>query len=180
MKFWPMNWGWEKSAQKWFQKTFRKTRRTSGRKGALFFWIKLKMTPIFRNMSLLVTRLGCLRCSETKRQSMEWHTSTSPRPKKARMAKSKIKCMLICFFDIHGIVHKEFVPQGRQTVNQYFYREVLERLRKRVIHVRPNIKNKWVLHHDNARCHTAISINNEVEQPSGLPTDKSQINVNAK
>lgn len=95
---------------------------------------------------------------ETKRQSMEWHTSTSPRPKKARMAKSKIKSMLICFFDIHGIVHKEFLPPG-QTVNQHFYREVLERLRKRVIRVRPNIKNNWVLHHDNAPCHTAISIN---------------------
>lgn len=56
------------------------------------------------------------------------------------------------------IVHKEFVPQG-QTVNQHFYREVLEKLRKRVIRVRPNIKNNWVLHHDNAPCHTAISIN---------------------
>jgi hypothetical protein len=28
---------------------------------------------------------------ETKRQSSEWHTSTSPRPKKARMSKSRIK-----------------------------------------------------------------------------------------
>lgn len=74
------------------------------------------------------------------------------------MSKSKIKSMLICFFDSQGIVHKEFVPQG-QTVNQHFYREVLERLRKRVIRVRPNIKNTWVLHHDNAPCHTAISIN---------------------
>lgn len=63
---------------------------------------------------------------ETKRQSMEWHTATSPRPKKARMSKSKIKCMLICFFDRHGIVHKEFVPQGR-TVNQHFYRKVLKK-----------------------------------------------------
>ncbi|CAK9827046.1 hypothetical protein ANTRET_LOCUS4785 [Anthophora retusa] len=25
--------------------------------------------------------------------------------------------------------------------------------------VRPNIKNNWVLHHDNAPCHMAISIN---------------------
>ncbi|XP_066261786.1 protein GVQW3-like [Euwallacea similis] len=95
---------------------------------------------------------------ETKRQSMEWHRLTSPRPKKARMSKSKIKCMLICFFDIQGIVHKEFVPEG-QTVNKHFYRKVLERLRQRVIRVRPNIKNNWVLHHDNAPCHTAISIN---------------------
>jgi len=52
---------------------------------------------------------------ETKRQSREWHTANSPRPKKARMSKSKIKSMLVCFFDSQGIIHKEFVPPG-QTV----------------------------------------------------------------
>ena len=36
---------------------------------------------------------------ETKRQSREWHTANPSRPKKARMSKSKIKSMLICFFD---------------------------------------------------------------------------------
>ena len=72
--------------------------------------------------------------SETKRQSKEWHTSASPRPKKARMSKSKIKSMLICFLTVKAIVHTEFVPQG-QTVNQFYYREILERLRKRVIRV---------------------------------------------
>jgi hypothetical protein len=35
---------------------------------------------------------------ETKRQSKERHTVSSPRPKQARMSKSKIKSMLICFF----------------------------------------------------------------------------------
>ena len=35
---------------------------------------------------------------DTKCQSREWHTANSPRPKKARMSKSKIKLMLICFF----------------------------------------------------------------------------------
>jgi hypothetical protein len=67
---------------------------------------------------------------DTKRQSLEWHTSNSPRPKKARMSKSKMKTMLICsFFDSQDIFHKEFVPQG-QTVNKQYYREVLERLIK--------------------------------------------------
>jgi len=75
---------------------------------------------------------------ETKRQSREWHTANSPRPKRARMSKSKIKSMLICFFDSQVIVHKEFVPPG-QTVNQTFYREVLERLREKVARVRPDI-----------------------------------------
>ena len=92
---------------------------------------------------------------ETKRQSKEWHTSASPRPKKAKMSKSKIKSTLICFFDSQGIVHTEFVPQG-QTVNQFYYREILERLRKRVARVRPSIANNWMLHRDNAPCHMAI------------------------
>jgi len=34
----------------------------------------------------------------TKRQSSELHTSQSPRPKKARMSKSRVKSMLIIFF----------------------------------------------------------------------------------
>ena len=54
-----------------------------------------------------------------KHQSREWHTANSPRPKKARMSKSKIKSMFICFFVSQGTVHKEFVPPG-QTVNQTF------------------------------------------------------------
>jgi len=74
------------------------------------------------------------------------------------MSKSKIKSMLICFFDSQAIIHKEFVPPG-QTVNQTFYREVLERLRKRVACVQPGIAHTWMLHHNNASCHTAVSIN---------------------
>jgi len=73
------------------------------------------------------------------------------------MSKSKIKSMLICFFDSQGIVHTEFVPQG-QTVNQFYYHEILERLRKRVVYVRPSNVNNWMLHHDNAPCHMAISV----------------------
>jgi len=65
--------------------------------------------------------------------------------------------MLICFFDSQGILHIEFVPQG-QTVNRFYYREILERLRKRVVRVRPSIANNWMLHHNNARCHMAISV----------------------
>ena len=61
-------------------------------------------------------------------------------------------------FDSHWIVNKEFVPPG-QTVNQTFYREVLGRLRKREARVRPGIALTGMLHHDNASCHTAVSIN---------------------
>jgi len=62
-----------------------------------------------------------------------------------------------CFFDSRGIVHKEFVPPG-QTVNHTFYKDLLERLRKRVQRVRTDIAHDWVLHHDNAPAHTALSV----------------------
>ena len=77
--------------------------------------------------------------------------------KNTRCVRKVMRLVTICFFDRKGIVHKEFVPPG-QTVNQVFYKSVLENLRKRVIRVRPEIADKWMLHHDNAPCHTAISI----------------------
>ncbi|GFT93225.1 HTH_48 domain-containing protein [Trichonephila clavipes] len=49
---------------------------------------------------------------ESKWQSSEWHTPSSPRPKKARMSKSKKRSMLNCYFDRHGVIHKEIVPPG--------------------------------------------------------------------
>jgi len=94
---------------------------------------------------------------ETKWQSSEWHMKSSPRPKKACMSISKVKTMIIVFFDSRGIVHKEFVPPGL-TVNHAFYKDVLERLRKWVQRVRTDIADDWVLHHDNAPAHTALSI----------------------
>jgi histone-lysine N-methyltransferase SETMAR len=104
---------------------------------------------------------------EKERRSLEWHTSDSPRPKNARMSKSKIKSMLICLFSSQGIVHKELLPQG-QTVNQFYYLEVLERLRKRVVRLRPSIANNWMFHHDNTPCHMAISVT-EFLAKNGIP-----------
>ena len=66
---------------------------------------------------------------ETKQQSLQWKSPNSPQPKKACQVHSNVKSMLIVFFDIQGIVHKEFVPPG-QTVNGKFYCEVLKRLRE--------------------------------------------------
>ena len=67
---------------------------------------------------------------ETKRQSAQWKTANSPRPKKFRHSKSRVKTMLLTFFDTRGILHYEFLPNG-QTVNQVYYLEVLERLREK-------------------------------------------------
>ena len=49
-------------------------------------------------------------------------------------------------FNWYGLQHVCY------TVNQVFYIYVIEMLGKRVIHVRPDIVDKWIQHHDNAPC----------------------------
>ncbi|GFX25331.1 hypothetical protein TNCV_1274911 [Trichonephila clavipes] len=57
----------------------------------------------------------------------------SPRPKKARQMQSKIKVILIVFFDAVGIVHDEYAPQG-QTVNKEFYLDSNEKITRGFSH----------------------------------------------
>jgi len=64
---------------------------------------------------------------ETKRQSSEWVGETSARSKKLKVQRSRIKTVLIIFFDSQGVVHKEFVPEGK-AVNAEFYKGVMDRL----------------------------------------------------
>jgi hypothetical protein len=58
------------------------------------------------------------------------------------------------FFDIEGVVQHEFLYQG-QTVNHWYYLEVLKRLRENVRRKKPQLwrNNSWFLHHDNAPTH---------------------------
>jgi hypothetical protein len=56
----------------------------------------------------------------------------SGQTEKARQVKSKVKSLLIIFFDIKGIVHKEFALAG-QTV----YSDVLRRRLENVRRLRP-------------------------------------------
>ena len=96
----------------------------------------------------------------TKRQSLEWKSPTSPRSKKARMSKSKVKVMLIAFCDVRGIVHKEFLPQG-QTINHHIYKDILRHLMRSVREKRQELwdeKAPKISHHDNAPSHNALSI----------------------
>ena len=84
---------------------------------------------------------------ETKAQSSQWKSPVSPRPKKVRQSRSNVKTMLLVFFDSTGIVHDE-------------YKSVLERLRENMRKKRPALwryKN-WILHHDTAPAHRALSI----------------------
>jgi hypothetical protein len=77
------------------------------------------------------------------------------RPKKARQVK-KVKSLIIIFFDIKGIVYKEFILAG-QTVNFAYYCDVLWRLRENVQILCPELwQQNCLLHHGNAPSHTSF------------------------
>ncbi|XP_070385039.1 histone-lysine N-methyltransferase SETMAR-like [Dermacentor albipictus] len=96
---------------------------------------------------------------ETKRQSSEGHTHSSPRQKKARLSKRKIKIMLIGFFTSTDWFITSFLDPGT-TVSPKTYVEVLKRLKHRVQRIRPDIADNWKLHHDNALAHSVFIITN--------------------
>ena len=89
---------------------------------------RLEAKPDFLNSVIIGDKTWVFQYDpETKKQSRKWKSYGSPRPVKARKSKSKVKVMLIVFFDIQGIVYFEFLPQG-QTVNQTVYKEIRRRL----------------------------------------------------
>lgn len=94
-----------------------------------------------------------------KRQSSEWKSLTSPRTKKFKVDRSKGKVMLEVFFDYRGIIHFEFIPEGR-TVNKELYLEVLNRLRNALRRKRPDLwaSQDWMLLHDNAPAHRSLVV----------------------
>lgn len=93
---------------------------------------------------------------ESKRRSMQWRHSTSPRPKKFKSQKSAGKIMATVFWDAQGLILVDFLPKG-ETINSEAYIETLQKLRARIRRVRPNLEmNKVLLQHDNARPHTSI------------------------
>ena len=95
----------------------------------------------------------------TKRQSTEWKSPGSPKSKNVRLQKSKVKTMLVCFYDSKGIIQHEFVPEG-QTVTRSFYLRVLELLLERIRRVRPEYSapGSWFLLHDSAPVHRADAV----------------------
>ena len=50
---------------------------------------------------------------------------------KLRFQKSRLKNMLVIFFDWQGVIHKEFVPEG-DTINAVYTKGVMEKLLNRI------------------------------------------------
>jgi hypothetical protein len=65
--------------------------------------------------------------------------------------------MIIIFFDIKGIFHKEFILAVHTVISAY-YCDVLRRLRKNVQKFYPEIwrQKNWLLPHDNTPSHPSF------------------------
>jgi [histone H3]-lysine36 N-dimethyltransferase SETMAR len=61
------------------------------------------------------------------------------------------------FFDHQGVIYQHEVPQGT-TVNADHYIEALKSLKTHIARKRKHYVRNWILHHDNARPHTAARV----------------------
>lgn len=83
------------------------------------------------NRTTIVTGDETWRFQETKCQPAECRLSDEGNPKQFRLIKSKIKTMLITFYDSKRIIHKKFVARG-STITAEYYLDVLKRLLNRI------------------------------------------------
>ena len=95
-------------------------------------------------------------------RSEGWH-STSGREKERMRERTDPSSMESWMFST-GMVFIMSITLS----TKFFYKDVLERLRKRIIRLRPVIADKCMLHHDNAVCHTALSVT-EFFTSKGIP-----------
>lgn len=93
---------------------------------------------------------------ETKRQSMEWgHTHSPKKPRKCLQTLSARKIMATVFWDAQGVILVDFLERG-QTINSERYCETLKKLRRAIQNKRRGkLSEKVLFFHDNARPHTA-------------------------
>jgi hypothetical protein len=90
---------------------------------------------------------------EKKRQSMEWHHTTSPRKKKFKAISSASKIMATDFWDCEGMILIDVLPRS-QTINSDVD---VETPKKRFRRVRPHRDvTKVLLQYDNAMTHTSL------------------------
>jgi hypothetical protein len=100
--------------------------------------------------------MGTLASVWGRKRELFTESHNSPRPKNVRQVNSKVKNMLIIFFDINEIVHKKKIFLAGQTVNSAYYCGALRQLCGNAPRLCPKLwrQNNWLLHHDNAPFHT--------------------------
>jgi histone-lysine N-methyltransferase SETMAR len=89
--------------------------------------------------------------SKIKHQSMRWTSKSSTRPKMFHLQKSRIKTMLITFFDKQVVIHKQVVSEGHRVNNAFYVIGRTSQLREQF-----RAQRSWFLLYDNALFHSAL------------------------
>ena len=66
---------------------------------------------------------------ESKSQSSEWHTPSSPRPAKFRRTQGALKQLAIITYDIRGVLVTDYVPIGQSVTGTYYAKFLQAKLR---------------------------------------------------
>jgi histone-lysine N-methyltransferase SETMAR len=101
---------------------------------------------------------------ESKRASMQRKHLTSPSAKKCKVTPSAGKVILTVFWNSHEVLLAHFHKHG-ENVNSASYCEVLLKLLVSIRRRRPGQLVRGVLlHHDNARSHTARATQQRIQE----------------
>ena len=156
-------WGWGRSVQKWYQGCWMKDKRSGVCKCVKAFWSNSKLNPTCWKELLLAMSHGSsstIHSPDGRTLNGRVHCHQNPK----RRGCSKPRWLLIAIFDVHEIVHAEFLPQG-QTINQRpnYNKNILRHLMRLVREKRKEKKRtwetrSWLLQHDNAPAHNASGI----------------------
>jgi histone-lysine N-methyltransferase SETMAR len=92
---------------------------------------------------------------ESKRASVQWKYPSSPSTKKFKVTPSVGKFMLIVSWDSQGVLLAHFQKRG-ENMNSATYCEIILKLPDAICtRIRGQLARGILLHHDNARPHTA-------------------------
>lgn len=104
----------------------------------------------------------------TKQQGSTWLEVGEPRVSKPRQERATKKVMLSVFWDSQGVVHREFLPQGRGGINAHYFLGLLRRfresVRRRRRHLWRNRRTQFWLQMDGAPAHKARIVQNFIDQ----------------
>jgi hypothetical protein len=96
----------------------------------------------------------CYHTPETKRQSKQWVKRGQPGPIKAKVHASRMKQMVMAFFDSKGLIYTHIVPKG-QPVNANHIVSVLSTFLRHLRKKQPELSaQQWWFPWDNAPVHT--------------------------
>jgi hypothetical protein len=101
---------------------------------------------------------------ESKHASMQWKHPSSNSTKKFKVMPSAGKVMLTVFWDSQGELLAHLQKSG-ENVNFASYYEVLLKHRDAIHRKLPGQLARGVLHHDNARPHTARATQERIQEP---------------